>query len=155
MLISIIEAIGYFFLWTFILYWIHRVPHEFTAIAWLHRQHHDFVRKHEITWHWSNIFLFNDDWIGTVDYWVCEVIPTFIFSWLTGQWWIAIGFYFYAAFIQEWLEHNPRFTLYPLYTSGRWHMLHHTSYKCNFGIGTPFWDWVFGTNRTSENLRAV
>jgi sterol desaturase/sphingolipid hydroxylase (fatty acid hydroxylase superfamily) len=28
--------------------------------------------------------------------------------------------------------------------------LHHTHYPCNYGIGTPFWDWVFRTNRPSR-----
>lgn len=142
----LIESIFYFLLWTFFIYWIHRLCHEIPFFSRLHAYHHAYVRKNEITWHWSNVFLFNDDWPSTVDYWITEVIPTIIFSWITGQWWIAICFYIYAATIQERLEHNKNFSLYPFYTSGRWHYLHHTEKRCNYGIGTPFWDWVFRTN---------
>jgi sterol desaturase/sphingolipid hydroxylase (fatty acid hydroxylase superfamily) len=143
----IFEAIYYFFLWTFCIYWIHRFSHEIPILTKLHAYHHAYVRKNNITWHWSNLFLFNDDWPSTADYWVTEVIPTIIFSWITGQWWIALGFYVYAATIQERLEHNKTFNLYPFYTSGKWHYLHHSNPPCNYGIGTPFWDWVFKTNR--------
>lgn len=131
------------------IYWIHRLAHQYKIpiFSWFHRQHHRFVATHTITWHWSNIFLFNDDWYSTIDYWLTEVIPTIIFVLITEQWWIAIVFYFYAAFIQEHLEHNKNFNAYPLYTSGKWHMMHHTDYPCNFGIGTPFWDYVFNTNK--------
>ena len=143
----ILECLAWLFLWSFMIYWIHRIAHMVPALGRWHREHHAYVRQHEITWHWNNIFLFNDNWPSTVDYWTTEVIPTFLFSWITGQWWIMIGFYFYAAFIQEWVEHNRSFNAYPLYTSGQWHMLHHTHYPCNFGIMTPLWDVMFKTAR--------
>ena len=143
-----IEIIFYFFLWTFMIYWIHRASHKISFLSKLHFYHHAYVKKHKIVWHWNNIFLFNDNWPSTFDYWITEVLPTFIFSWITGQWWIIILFYVYAAIIQEKLEHNRKFNLYPWYTSGQWHYLHHTESKCNYGIGTPFWDWVFKTNRS-------
>lgn len=144
----LIEALFYFFLWTFIIYWIHRLCHNVPALSYFHKFHHRYVAKNSITWHWNNLFLFNDDWPSTIDYWITEVLPTLIFVIVTEQWWLGIGFYVYAAFIQEWLEHNPNFSLYPFYTSGKWHILHHTAPPCNYGIGTPFWDWVFKTNKS-------
>lgn len=153
MFITLASCIFYFFLWTFIIYWIHRMVHIFPVLAVTHRGHHRFIANNEITWHWNNIFLFNDDWISTIDYWLTEVIPTIIFVIITEQWWLGIGFYVYAAFIQEWLEHNKSFNGYPFYTSGRWHLLHHTAHQCNYGIGTPFWDWVFKTNKKLEFKR--
>lgn len=146
-LLEISSYIFYFFAWTFFIYWTHRIVHAVPFLSRFHRAHHSFVRDNIIVWHWSNIFLFNDDWPSTIDYWLTEVIPTILFSWITGQWWISIGFYIYAATIQERLEHNGKFSLYPFYTSGQWHLLHHTKYPCNYGIGTPFWDIVFGTNK--------
>lgn len=144
----LLESIFYFFLWTFFIYWIHRMCHSVCALSKFHKFHHRFVAKNSITWHWSNLLLFNDDWPSTIDYWITEVLPTIIFVLITQQWWLAIGFYLYAAFIQEWLEHNPNFSIYPFYTSGKWHILHHIAPPCNFGIGTPFWDWVFKTNKS-------
>jgi len=143
----LLEMIFYFLLWTFLIYWIHRLCHNVSYLSYFHKFHHKFVAQHCITWHWSNLFLFNDDWLSTIDYWITEVLPTIVFVLITQQWWLGIGFYLYAAFVQEWLEHNPNFNFYPFYTSGRWHILHHTAPPCNYGIGTPFWDWVFKTNK--------
>lgn len=143
----LLEMVFYFLLWTFLIYWIHRLCHNVSYLSHFHKFHHKFVAQHRITWHWSNLFLFNDDWPSTIDYWITEVLPTIVFVLITQQWWLGIGFYLYAAFVQEWLEHNPNFNFYPFYTSGRWHILHHTAPPCNYGIGTPFWDWVFKTNK--------
>lgn len=151
----LLEALFYFLAWTFIIYWIHRLCHTVSALSYFHKFHHRYVAKNYITWHWSNLFLFNDDWPSTIDYWITEVLPTLIFVIITEQWWLGICFYIYAAFIQEWLEHNPNFSLYPFYTSGKWHMLHHSAPPCNYGIGTPFWDWVFKTNKSSAFDKAV
>lgn len=143
---TIIECIFYFFLWTLILYWIHRASHQFRFLSILHRQHHKFVRENTITWHWSNIFLFNDNWPSTFDLWLTEVIPTVIFVIITQQWWLGIGFYLWTALIQERIEHNKHFN-FPVLTSGKWHLLHHGHCACNYGIVTPFWDCVFNTNK--------
>jgi sterol desaturase/sphingolipid hydroxylase (fatty acid hydroxylase superfamily) len=143
------EYVFYFLLWTFIIYWIHRLGHNIPVLRKFHLEHHKFIRNNQPTWHWNNIFLFNDNWPSTIDYWLTEVIPTAIFVLITEQWWIGIGFYLYAALIQERLEHNRTFNLYPLYTSGQWHMLHHTSYPCNFGIITPLWDILFKTSKSA------
>jgi sterol desaturase/sphingolipid hydroxylase (fatty acid hydroxylase superfamily) len=87
--------------------------------------------------------LFNDDWPSTKDLWTTEVIPTLIFSWITGQWWISVFYYIWAAFIQETVEHNANINL-PILTSGQWHLMHHR-FKCNYGLFTPIWDIVFKT----------
>lgn len=141
--------IFYFLSWTLLIYTLHRLVHQIPALSYFHREHHRFVRENEITWHWSNIFLWNDNFKSTIDYWTTEVLPTLIFSVLTEQYWIMIFFYIYAAFIQERLEHNNNFNLYPFYTSGKWHVLHHTRYPCNFGIITPLWDWIFKTCKSA------
>jgi sterol desaturase/sphingolipid hydroxylase (fatty acid hydroxylase superfamily) len=145
----ILEIIFYFLAWTLLIYWMHRLAHQYQIplLSRFHREHHKFVANNKITWKFNNIFLFNDNWSSTVDFWLTEVIPTAIFVLITEQYWLGIIFYFYAAFIQEWVEHNENFSGYPLYTSGKWHLLHHTKYPCNFGILTPLWDFVFGTAR--------
>jgi len=154
-MLTVLSYIFYFFLWTFFIYWIHRIGHMFPKLFPTHRAHHHFVANNEITWSWNNIFLFNDNWDSTFDFWLTEVVPTIIFVIITDQWWLGIGFYLYAAFIQEWFEHNKNFNGYPLYTSGKWHMLHHTNYPCNFGIGTPFWDWVFNTQKRLDHTGKI
>jgi sterol desaturase/sphingolipid hydroxylase (fatty acid hydroxylase superfamily) len=135
--------ICYFLLWTFILYWLHRLLHTSARLSKWHLHHHRYAVAHTTTWHWNNLFLFNDDWPSTNDLWTTEVIPTLIFSWITGQWWISVFYYVWAAFIQETLEHNPTVN-WPILTSGRWHLMHH-KLKCNYGLFMPLWDIVFKT----------
>lgn len=94
---------------------------------------------------WKNAFLYFDSWSSTVDQWLTEVIPTLLFCAVTGQWWLAAFYYVWAGFIQEGIEHNPKVDLYPILTSGRWHLVHHKSDSKNFGVFFPIWDWLFGT----------
>lgn len=135
----------YFLLWTLILYWIHRLGHVLPVIRDIHLHHHRFILSNTPKWHWSNLFLFNDDWTSTVDLWITEVIPTLIFSILTGQYWISIFYYIWAAFIQESIEHNDRVNL-PILTSGKWHLIHHHS-SYNYGLFYPLWDMIFRTHK--------
>jgi sterol desaturase/sphingolipid hydroxylase (fatty acid hydroxylase superfamily) len=140
-----------FLAWTLYLYIIHRAIHtvgqKYLPLAFLaHADHHKYINTHEQTkWHWNNIFLFNDTWMSTLDLWITEVIPTLLFSWITGHWWISVFYYFWAAFVQETIEHNPKFNWYPWLTSGKWHLVHHWDTRVNFGLFSPLWDWMFGT----------
>lgn len=134
-----------FILWTFVIYWMHRLVHVIPYVKNIHADHHVYVNNHEVRWHWSNLFLFNDTWKSTADLWITEVIPTIILSFFFG-WWLMIAYYLWAAFIQESIEHNSRFDMYPL-TSGKWHMMHHKDSSCNFGIMLPVWDIIFSTKK--------
>lgn len=133
----------YFFLWTLMLYVIHRIGHVMPWVSKIHLHHHAYILSNPTGWHWSNLFLFNDTWISTLDLWITEVIPTIVFSLITGQWWISVLYYVWASFIQESIEHNSTVDL-PVLTSGKWHLIHHRS-PCNYGLFTPLWDLVFGT----------
>lgn len=133
----------YFLLWTLLLYWIHRIGHIIPSIRVIHLHHHRFILTHNTKWHWSNLFLFNDDWPSTLDLWITEVIPTLLFSLITGEWWISVFYYIWAAFVQESIEHNSTFNL-PILTSGKWHLMHHRG-EINYGLFTPLWDLIFGT----------
>jgi sterol desaturase/sphingolipid hydroxylase (fatty acid hydroxylase superfamily) len=96
------------------------------------------------SWHWSNLFLFNDNWSSTTDLWLTEVLPTILFSFITGQYWLIAFYYVWAAFIQEPIEHNPKFDA-PFILSGRRHLIHHNTPKKNYGLFFPIWDKTFGT----------
>lgn len=132
-----------FMLWTFVIYWMHRIAHILPVLQTIHADHHKFVVSNDIDWHWSNLFLYNDTWLSTLDLWITEVIPTIIMSLFFG-WWLFISYYLWAAFIQERIEHNDRFNYYP-FTSGKWHMVHHRNANVNYGIFIPLWDRLFGT----------
>lgn len=138
--------IVFFLLWTLVLYIIHRIVHVTPLLKTIHWDHHRYVVKNpeNLKWKFNNLLLFNDNWISTIDLWITEVIPTIIFAYFTGQWWIFYFYYFWAAFIQERIEHNSKFNWYPL-TSGKWHLVHHRNFKRNYGLIHPLWDKFFGT----------
>lgn len=145
------EYILAFLTWTFVLYWIHRIGHKTPFVKEAHRDHHKFININgKTTWHWNNLFLFNDTWTSTADLWVTEVIPTAIFSWITGHWWLSVFYYLWAALIQEMVEHNPKFDVFPFLTSGRWHLVHHKDSTRNYGLFLPVWDLLFGTYKSHK-----
>lgn len=147
-LLELLEFPAAFLAWTFCLYWIHRVGHKIRWVNKYHQDHHWYITKNgKSQWEWNNLLLYNDTWRSTADLWITEVIPTIIFVAITGQWWIAIFYYIWAAFLQEVIEHNPNFSIYPWLTSGRWHLIHHRKQKRNFGLFFPIWDILFKTHQ--------
>lgn len=146
-----IDYIFIFLLWTFVIYWCHRLAHIIPIINELHYDHHKYALNNNISWHWSNLFLFNDTWKSTLDLWITEVIPTLIISYFLGEWLFVI-YYMWAAFIQERIEHNETFDWYP-FTSGKWHMIHHRNSNYNFGIFIPIWDIIFLTWKSKYDDR--
>lgn len=140
-----------FLVWTFVLYWLHRLAHVTPILRQIHNYHHRCVtqNRHVGKWHYTNIFLFNDNWPSTIDLWVTEVIPTIILSYIINSWWIFLFYYLWAAFFQESLEHNPHLNVYP-FTSGVWHLVHHRYPKYNFGLFFPIWDIIFQTQRKAS-----
>lgn len=149
-LIMLFEIIFYFLIWTMILYWIHRSSHCITFLKKYHLDHHGFILKQlknnnkPTRWHYNNLLLFNDTWKSTIDLWITEVVPTFIFCLITGQWWILFFYYFWAAVVQETIEHDSDFNL-PLLSSGKWHLLHHITGVKNYSLFFPIWDIIFKT----------
>jgi sterol desaturase/sphingolipid hydroxylase (fatty acid hydroxylase superfamily) len=130
------------------LYWIHRLVHKIPILLKYHVDHHLFINKtgKKSKWEFNNIFLFNDTKKSTIDLWISEVIPTIIFSIVTGEWFIFLFYYLWAAFFQEYLEHNNRIN-FPLFSFGQWHLIHHKSSNKNFGLFFPVWDIIFKTNK--------
>lgn len=134
-----------FLLWTLMLYWIHRASHSISFVRKIHLCHHAYINKNVVSWHWNNLFLFNDNIPSTIDLWITEVIPTILFCMVTQAWWIFLFYYLWAALIQERIEHNSKVNV-PILTSGKWHLLHHRL-PCNYGLFLPLWDLVFNTYR--------
>ena len=136
--------IVYFLLWTLMIYWVHRLHHTVPILKDIHWDHHKYVIEQTPTWHWNNLFLYNDTWMSTLDLWTTEVIPTIIFCAITGQWWILVAYYLWAALVQERIEHNPNFNI-PFLTSGKDHLIHHQDSRKNYGLFISIWDRLFGT----------
>lgn len=147
------EYIFSFLAWTLYLYVIHRTIHsiglKFAPLAFTaHADHHRYINTNkQTTWHWNNLFLFNDTWMSTLDLWITEVIPTLIFSWVTGYWWLSVFYYLWDALIQEVIEHNKDFDWHPFLTSGKWHLIHHRDTSSNYGLFLPIWDLLFKSHK--------
>ena len=144
----------YFLLWTLMLYWIHRVGHKIHFVNYYHSFHHSFINKNikngiVNSWHWNNLLLFNDNKESTIDLWITEVVPTILFSLITGQWWISIFYYVWASILQEPIEHNPKFDT-SFILSGRKHLIHHKQSDKNYGLFFPIWDKLFGTYKENH-----
>jgi len=147
----IIEPIGIFLLWLFTLYWIHRATHNIAVLKKIHWAHHKYIFKNRGNlWNWKILFLYNDDTPSTIDTWMSEVIPTILISWVTNSWWLFIFFYVWAAFVQEFVRHNPKINLYPILTTGKWHLEHHRNWRYNYGLFFPVFDILFKTNKKAK-----
>lgn len=133
--------------WTLMIYVMHVAMHYVPVLKDIHWDHHKYITDNDGTkWSWNNLLLYNDTWLSTADLWITEVIPTLVFCWITGHWWIALFYYVWAAFVQEQVEHNKKVNLYPLLTTGRWHLVHHKHPNKNYGLFLPIWDKLFGTD---------
>lgn len=136
----------YFLIWTFILYVCHRLAHQVTFLWYYHEDHHIQISKATNKGHhWSNYFLFFDSWKSTMDQWLIEIIPTIVLCLILQDYFLLIFYYVWAVFIQEKIEHNSYFNLFPLLTSGKWHLIHHKNSKKNFGVFVFYWDWLFNS----------
>lgn len=131
-------------LWTLMLYFLHRFAHAVPVLRDWHSAHHAQVDENATGWNWKNLFLWIDNKESTLDQWAIEIVPTFVFAWLTGAWYIALFYYVWAAFLQEWVEHNPNIDL-PILTSGKYHLCHHNDQTRNFCVFIPAWDYLFDT----------
>lgn len=150
MLHSFLSFIIYFFSWTLVLYWSHRLCHIIPGLKQIHWHHHRYVTDQQPQWMWQNIFLFSDDWMSTLDIIVTEIIPTLVFCYFTGQWWVFGIYYVWTAFIQEWIEHNKNFNIWP-FSAGKFHLNHHSNWRYNYSLFFPIWDYVFGTAKPVES----
>lgn len=141
-----------FLVWTFIIYWMHRLAHVWSFMKKFHSDHHAQVTQKTIQGlNWKNVFLWFDSFNSTVDQWLTEVIPTILIALITGHVWLLVFYYIWAAFIQETIEHNHKINLYPFITSGRWHLIHHENPTKNYGVFFPIWDMLFGTRKRLDD----
>lgn len=143
----------YFLAWTFILYGLHRLAHKSQFLWNYHKDHHQQVSQNRNKGqHWSNYFLFFDTWKSTIDQWLIEILPTIILCVALGDYVILLFYYIWAVFIQEKIKHNPNFDIYPILTSGKWHLIHHNYFSNNFGVFTSLWDIIFKTHRQMSDI---
>jgi len=146
-----LQILGYFLLWTFLLYWAHRCAHKFKFLNKFHNAHHLYIKSNFTKWSWTNLFFYMDNMKSSFDVLLTEVIPTLIFCLLFDTWWVFIFYWIWAASLQEIIEHKSNLNL-PIFTSGKWHMIHHCTPNKNYGLFIPLWDFIFGTYSSVPKL---
>ena len=143
-------------MWTLMEYLIHRYPFHYVSsnktiarLVWIaHGVHHDFPR--------DRLRLVMPPSVSIP----VAIIFYLIFWWIFGR---PLVYCFFAGFVTGYLIydmmhyalHYYRFTSSVMHKLMRHHALHH--YKDPgkaFGISQPFWDYVFGTNFSKEDLKA-
>ena len=144
--------IVYFLLWTLVLYWVHRAVHKLPYLKDIHKEHHRYVvRSKESGIALRHLLLVHKSKDYTIDLWITEVIPTIVFSLLTGQIWILIVYYVWAALFQTSTKYDSNFDVFPI-TWGSWTLLHYRHNSNNFGSVFSLWDRLFKTNKGINQL---
>ena len=141
-----ITLLGYFLLWTLVIYVMHRVAHKAPFLWYFHRHHHQVSYRGEWEFSWWNTLGWFNDWYSTIDQWLLEVIPTIaLITAFPDAWPIGVYYYIDGFCLAEGItDHNPRICI-PGLAMGRYHLRHHANLSVNFDQFTHFWDWVFGT----------
>ncbi|WP_374650304.1 sterol desaturase family protein [Dongia sp.] len=139
------EQLGYFLVWTGLLYGIHRLAHRWAPLWQLHRAHHEEVYDGSFEFAWTNLLFIYGSWRTTLDQWLCEIVPTIAFiAAVPRAWPLGILYLLDNIFAEGITDHNPRISP-PLLAMGRYHLAHHKNSRVNFDGFTQFWDWVFRT----------
>jgi|Laugresbdmm110sd_1035091.scaffolds.fasta_scaffold132998_2 sterol desaturase/sphingolipid hydroxylase (fatty acid hydroxylase superfamily) len=142
----------YFLLWTLVLYWIHRVAHVFPYLKDIHKEHHRYVIRNKGSGiALRHLLLIHKSKDYTIDLWITEVVPTILFSLVTGQVWILIVYYIWAALFQTSVKYDVNFDIFPI-TWGAWTLLHYRHNSNNFGSIFTIWDRLFKTNKGINQL---
>jgi len=142
----LLRLAGYYLVWTFAIYILHRAAHHIPILWQFHRYHH--MTSYKGQWEFSlwNLVLWFNDWHSTISQWILEVIPTIVLLVVSPEAW-PIGLLYYidgCCLSQGVTTHNPRICL-PGLAMGRYHLRHHANLRVNYDQNTHFWDWVFGT----------
>lgn len=145
-----LELLGYFLLWTGLLYGLHCLAHR-SAFLWrFHRAHHQVKYDGSFEFSWRNLIGFYNDWPSTIDQWLLEILPTLSLILLFPRAWpIGILYFIDNIFAEGITDHNPRIRP-PFLAMGRYHLAHHRDPQVNLDGFTQFWDWVFGTRKPVE-----
>lgn len=120
------------FLFSFMEYWVHRVPLHTFYYHGVHEHHHKHPKDYSVFPFWFTPSVFLGFWI---------VFPSSVFTGLVvGYLWFLLWHHILHHFN---LEKLPRWVQkYAL-----WHLKHHHDDDCNFGITLPVWDYLFRTYR--------
>jgi sterol desaturase/sphingolipid hydroxylase (fatty acid hydroxylase superfamily) len=132
--------------WTLVEYLLHRfVFHRMPLIADLHHAHHAAPRAYLSTPTWVSLVVLGG--LFFVPIWRLFTLNV-AFGAVTG---LVTGWLWYG-FVHHVIHYRrPRRLAVALKATSHRHLLHHSaSGSGNYGVTTPIWDYVFGTNMSSR-----
>ena len=131
--------------WTLLEYVLHRfVFHQMPMIVDLHRAHHVAPRAYLSTPTWITLLVLGG--LFFLPIW-CLFTLNIAFGAMTG---LIIGWLWYGIVHHVIHHRRPRRLAIALKAASHRHLRHHSAYRFgNFGVTTPIWDYVFGTNISS------
>ena len=148
---------GVLLLWTFIIYWMHRlahIHHPRNPLWQLHRAHHAIgylSAPSQSTWpRFGQFLLWLGSWRASLDVIVSMTIPAIVIAIIIPRYGVPllIFHYFYELFCSEYaLDHNPNIQggITRVFAWGDFHLLHHMTPRNNFCLIITLWDRVFRT----------
>jgi sterol desaturase/sphingolipid hydroxylase (fatty acid hydroxylase superfamily) len=127
--------------WTLVEYALHRfVFHRLPLVADLHHAHHELPRAYLSTPTWLTLLI-----LGVLFFlplW-CLFTLNVAFGTISG---LIMGWLWYGIVHHVVHHRRPRQLAIALKATSRRHLRHHGVGSGNFGVTTPVWDYVFGTN---------
>jgi len=151
-----------FLVWTFAIYWLHRISHlthPYNPLWQVHRAHHKIPYLSEPSGskfpRIGQFFLWLGSWRASLDVILVMTLPALLIALAIPRYGIPllVFHYVYELFCSEYaLDHNPRIKgdIVKYFAWGDFHLFHHTASKNNFGLVITLWDRVFGTSVDPE-----
>jgi len=132
--------------WTLVEYLLHRfVLHRMPLIADLHHAHHAAPRAYVGTPTWASLLILGG--LFFLPIWrlfTLNIAFGAVSGLITG--WLWYGFVHHVIHYRR-----PRRLAVALKAASHRHLLHHSAYGSgNYGVTTPVWDYLFGTNIPSR-----
>jgi sterol desaturase/sphingolipid hydroxylase (fatty acid hydroxylase superfamily) len=146
-----------FLLWTFMIYWLHRlshIRHQKNPLWQLHCAHHatPYLSAPSLSpWpKFAQLFFWLGSWRATLDVLVVMTLPALLIALIAPRYGLMLlaFHYFYEVFCSEYaLDHNPRIQGFwtRIFAWGDFHLFHHISTRNNYGLIITLWDRVFGS----------
>jgi sterol desaturase/sphingolipid hydroxylase (fatty acid hydroxylase superfamily) len=160
---DIIISFGLFFLWTLLVYSMHRAAHiknQYNLLRKIHLSHHkiNYLERDNRRFKWYYMLFYFGSIYASLDVILMLTLPAFVVYFLyprLGIYIIAFH-YVYEVFLSEGaLDHNPNITgkATRYFAWGKYHLTHHSDSRYNYGLMITLWDWVFKTRKKSNNSR--
>jgi len=154
----IINFTSLFLLWTFIVYLLHRLSHfkhKLNFLYFIHRYHHrvDYNIERIRKFDWRYLLFYFGGFYESLDVVCTMTLPALVLYLIFPIYggYLLTFHYLYEVFLSEGqLDHNPTITgaVTNYFSWGKYHLKHHKDVRCNYSLIVPFWDFIFGTQKS-------